>query len=959
MTEVLDAPAEASAPPETMADAASRRRGAGWRRWRVSARMARRQLRRAWVSSVLVTTLVALPIAGMSAFVVFAMSSIATPAERVAVELGRMEAWIKPVAVPEAGFWQVPSEPEWNGYPIEPNGAMTIPDGSPLDDPTTMLPAGTEVVELSNGTATVQTRDGSAVLPAWAGPAWDPRFEGAFALVEGDRPTSPGEAMVTPAGLERLGIAIGGDLRLAGSAQTYTVVGTLDAAVLADRDAAVFLPSSAREVVGGEAYWYLPDLALSWKDVQRLNDEGGVVAFSREVVLDPPPFTNQWYASPVSADRWAAMWPLVLMLTVAGLFAGYVVVMLAGAAFAVAARRQQRALAVAASVGADRRDLSRTILLQGTSLGLVGGTVGVVAGVGIAALVMTLTSEGRATQFWGFHIPWELLAAVLVFAVVVGTASAWVPARRVARTDALQALRGARRPQKPLAARPVWGSILMLAGVVLTLLSAFAVATINATDAFGYDSPMRYIPAYGIVVGPILAQFGILLSGRWLLWVSSRGLSRVSTAAKLASRDAAANASRTVPAFAAIAATVFLGVFALGQSSMLSAQTARMWFYQAPAGSIAISMWPGPGMTTGELSEDDAEAAATAAAQLAQDAGADEIAVLSRQQLAWSYASVAEVPDDLTFTLAILPEEYLLDPEGGSFQSTGRDPSNPIVVLAAEGVETALGVDLSASDLAAYRAGAAIVADDRFVTGDSIAIETYEGADQYEGRVPDNIFQRHPDAPPVAEPAESERLEAIVVDAPLQPVSIAIAPATAERLGMTLTPERVIAATPEPPTQAERDRLQTQAQLLSTIDYSLSPTVENGPPSDAGWVVPLLTAVSVLVLGASAVALGLARFERRPDDATLAAVGGTRSLRRRIGFWQGLIIAGFGTAAGALAGILPPIGFSIQSGGTQRLSDIPWWLIASLVVALPLAIALANWLVPPRHPELTRRTVIT
>jgi signal transduction histidine kinase len=35
----------------------------------------------------------------------------------------------------------------------------------------------------------------------------------------------------------------------------------------------------------------------------------------------------------------------------------------------------------------------------------------------------------------------------------------------------------------------------------------------------------------------------------------------------------------------------------------------------------------------------------------------------------------------------------------------------------------------------------------------------------------------------------------------------------------------------------------------------------------------------VLVLGASAVALGLARFERRPDDATLAAVGATRALR--------------------------------------------------------------------------------
>lgn len=269
------------------------------------------------------------------------------------------------------------------------------------------------------------------------------------------------------------------------------------------------------------------------------------------------------------------------------------------------------------------------------------------------------------------------------------------------------------------------------------------------------------------------------------------------------------------------------------------------------------------------------------------------------------------------------------------------------------------GRDALASDLAAYRAGAAVVADPRFVADGAIAVETYDGADQFEGRVPDNMFHRLPGMPPLADPVTSERVDAIVVDAPLQPVAIAIAPATAERLGMTTFPDRVIASTPEPLPQADHDRMQSQSEALSTPAYTIAPRVENGPPSDAPWVVPLLTAVSVLVLGASAVALGLARFERRPDDATLAAVGATRPLRRRINFWQGFIIAGFGTVAGALAGILPPIGFSIQSGGTQQLGDVPWWLIAVVAVALPLAIALANGIVPPRHPDLTRRTAIT
>lgn len=125
--------------------------------------------------------------------------------------------------------------------------------------------------------------------------------------------------------------------------------------------------------------------------------------------------------------------------------------------------------------------------------------------------------------------------------------------------------------------------------------------------------------------------------------------------------------------------------------------------------------------------------------------------------------------------------------------------------------------------------------------------------------------------------------------------------------------------------------------------------------------MPLLALVTVTVLGASAVALGLARFERRPDDATLAAVGGSAMLRRNIAFWQGLVIAGFGTVAGAAAGVLPPLGFVLQSRATPQALDAVdiWWpTILVVVLGLPLAVAVVNWLVPPRRADLTRRTTI-
>jgi hypothetical protein len=323
----------------------------------------------------------------------------------------------------------------------------------------------------------------------------------------------------------------------------------------------------------------------------------------------------------------------------------------------------------------------------------------------------------------------------------------------------------------------------------------------------------------------------------------------------------------------------------------------------------------------------------------------------------WSYASATDVPDDLTFAIAVLPEGFLLDPEvQNSWSSRGQDPDNPLSVVEPADIETVLGVTLTPDQRAAYRGGAAIVADERFATDGEITIAAWSGGDLWDG-LPSNIWIPWPEQR-IADPAWEEQVDAIVVDAPLQPTAIAITPATAERLGLDVVPERVIASLEAPLTTEQRDRLQAQVELASGPEFTLAQSVEEGPPSDAAWIVPLLSVVGVLVLGASAVALGLARFERRPDDATLSAVGGTPGLRRHIGFWQGLIIAGFGTLAGAIAGILPPIGFAIQSQGYLQLGDVPWWLLGAFCVGLPLAIALVNWLVPPRHPDLTRRTAI-
>jgi len=857
-----------------------------------------------------------------------------------------------------AGMWQVPDNPWWNGYPTNADGSWQEPEGESVTDPVPALPRGTETVQLSIGTVRIETRTGVAAVRAWAGPVADPRFAGHTELLEGRAPASASEILVSPATLDRADTSIGGTITLAESddTATYTVTGTFWAAGARGDDSAIaFFDADRFE----SPTWYLPELALSWDDVQELNAQG-VVAYSREVVLDPPTVTLPGGNTYVDAQtqQLYSMLALAAGLGAGGAAAGYMVVMLAGAAFAVSARRQQRALAIAASVGADARDLRRTVVLQGTVLGLIGGAVGVAAGVGLGALVLALTDDGSRTLFWGFHVPWVLLVAVLVFAALVGTLSALVPARGVARTDTISALRGARRPVTVTASRPVWGSVMVIVGAGITVLCGIAAAAIAVNHDIPWDSALRWLPFVGIVGGPILAQLGVILSGRWLLWLTSRVLSKIGIAARIASRDAVANGARTVPAFAAIGATVFVGMFAAGLGTMTAGQTARSWTYSAPVGHISAELYP---MGEGGLTPEAREEGIVAAERLLDDVGAAEVGIVQRQPDYWN---ADLVPDGAVRAVALRPESALLDREGswGWSGSNLNAPQNNISVIDADGVEAVTGVALTADQRAAYLDGDALVLEPEYVTGGTVELGAWMAEEWMYGGAPDNVYRPAPGDVDLVDPQWTRTLPAIVVSAPNQPAAVLLAPQTAEDLGLAVEASYAFGMFAEPPTTEDYDRLSELSQSIYTDEWGLSAWIESGPSSSEVWLIPLLIAVAVLVLGASAVALGLARFERRPDDATLSAVGGTNRLRRAIGFWQGLVIAGFGTFAGAVAGILPPIGFWLQSQtapqGQMQLSDIPWAALAAVAVALPLLIAAANWLVPPRRPDLTRRTAI-
>src|SRR5690606_29381548 len=125
-------------------------------------------------------------------------------------------------------------------------------------------------------------------------------------------------------------------------------------------------------------------------------------------------------------------------LVMGGMFVTFVmieVILLAGAAFTVTARQQQRMLATVSSVGAPRALLFNVVAATGIVLGAVGAIGGIILGVAGAFLFLALTDNGDATAYYGRHIPGLWLAGIFGFAVLTGWLAALIPARRSSRFD--------------------------------------------------------------------------------------------------------------------------------------------------------------------------------------------------------------------------------------------------------------------------------------------------------------------------------------------------------------------------------------------------------------------------------------------------------------------------------------------------------------------------------------------
>jgi putative ABC transport system permease protein len=204
--------------------------------------------------------------------------------------------------------------------------------------------------------------------------------------------------------------------------------------------------------------------------------------------------------------------------------------------FGIVVAQRQRELALLRAVGASRRQVLAAVLGESLIVGLIASVAGVVAGIGLAALL----KAGLAAL--GFDLPASGLVVsprTVLFGLLAGTlvtaASAIAPARRAATIPPVAALQDAAAEPCQPSMRRAWRRLIVAAlGVVVLCIGLFG-HTSNKLLLVGIGAAAVFIGAGGLsqlIARPACRVLGVPLT-------------RNSTTGTLGQRSAMRNPSRT------------------------------------------------------------------------------------------------------------------------------------------------------------------------------------------------------------------------------------------------------------------------------------------------------------------------------------------------------------------------------------------------------------------------------
>ncbi|MEU6274591.1 ABC transporter permease [Streptomyces populi] len=238
--------------------------------------------------------------------------------------------------------------------------------------------------------------------------------------------------------------------------------------------------------------------------------------------------------------------------------------------FSMLIAQRTRELGLLRALGADRRQVRRSVLTEALLLGLVGSTLGLAAGIGLAVgLIKLMSAFGMNLKSTEMVIGWGTPVAAYVVGVGVTYIAAYLPARRAAGVSPMAALSDAEVAGvgRPLRVRAVVGGVVGAAGAAALAGCAASTRTSTAASLLGLGVVLTLIAT--VIAGPLLVRPVIrVLGGAFPALFGPVG--------RMSQRNALRNPRRT----GATAAALMVGLALVGGMSVASASMSKSFDQQ-------------------------------------------------------------------------------------------------------------------------------------------------------------------------------------------------------------------------------------------------------------------------------------------------------------------------------------------------------------------------------------------
>ncbi|MER5645702.1 FtsX-like permease family protein [Streptosporangium sp. NPDC002524] len=858
-------------------------------------RISRRDARRARGRTALIMLMIGLPVLVITGFLTLYETADINPREGLTADIGAADARIRLSPI-RGKVNQDIRGGMWASFG-EPSTGLTPPWTEA--EVKKLLEPGTRLLPVYEGSVDYVARDGRDHVSVREVDLRDPLTAGMYRLAGGRVPVSAQEIAVTPEILAR-GARLGALLEVTRDRRPIRVVGVVEPPHRIREAEIVSLPGTLLFDKPGttQGTGWLADTPgpVTFATVQRLNAAGLLVA-SRAVVENPPDDAGFLFSS-YDEDQLVGIGLVGVMIVLE-------VVLLAGPAFAVGLRRRRRELALVAAQGGSPAHLRLIVLADGVVLGCGAAVAGLVLGVCLAWASVPLLL-GKVVGVAGpLEIPWVSVTAVALLGAGSGLVAALVPAVQAARQDPAAVLAGRRSEVRDRVGRPVLGLLLLAAGAAATVF------------AIRYNVVWVYSAA-------VLSQLGLVALAPRLVKGAAGLAARLPLPFRLAARDASRHRGRTASAVAAVmTATAAVVAFAIASNSNF-AQHRDNFQAAVPAGTMTIQ-----------------------AGRLDDDRWGTLRAAVRRELPGVPLIEGAEATDAEGVTV------------GMRVRFTGENAAERSHWYLPIGDERLLTLVQGRRDpvaSAALASGKAVVFDPRIIREGrlSLILEATRGEEPTPGEI---------------------TVPAVLATVADPQYAIAVLPPAALRNAGLETRPRFLYAAPASHELTPRQELDLEWELTGVVPRAdVRVTVERGFQNDVAptlWL--LMGAALVLVLGGTFVATGLAAADMRSDLATMAAVGAPPGTRRLVVAGQAGFIAGLGVLIGTIAGSVTGVAatwpmtsrmYSFLLTPAEALRaipptpkiEIPWLLLAAVVIGLPVLAALVAGAFTRTKTTLTRRT---